>query len=56
MGREVRMVPKDWIHPKDRNGKYIPLFDCLDYNQDEIEEGLSDDQKIMIKVEVEKNG
>jgi hypothetical protein len=25
MGREVRMVPKDWEHPRDKSGKYIPL-------------------------------
>lgn len=27
MGREVRMVPVDWEHPKDNNGEYIPLLD-----------------------------
>jgi hypothetical protein len=27
MGREVRMVPPGWEHPKDEKGKYIPLFD-----------------------------
>jgi hypothetical protein len=27
MGRQVRMVPKDWEHPKDARGKYIPLHD-----------------------------
>lgn len=26
MGREVRMVPENWEHPKDENGKYIPLM------------------------------
>lgn len=26
MGREVRMVPPDWKHPKNANGKYIPLY------------------------------
>lgn len=25
MGREVRRVPADWQHPKDDNGRYIPL-------------------------------
>lgn len=25
MGREVRMVPFGWKHPKDDNGRYIPL-------------------------------
>lgn len=25
MGREVRMVPVDWQHPKDEKGHYIPL-------------------------------
>jgi len=27
MGREVRMVPANWQHPKDSKGRYIPLFD-----------------------------
>lgn len=26
MGREVRMVPPGWQHPKDENGRYIPLY------------------------------
>jgi len=26
MGRTVRMVPKDWQHPRDEKGKYIPLL------------------------------
>jgi Lhr-like helicase len=25
MGREVRRVPKEWQHPKDERGKFIPL-------------------------------
>lgn len=25
MGREVRRVPKDWQHPKDGFGRYVPL-------------------------------
>jgi len=28
MGREVRMVPSDWEHPK-QNGSYIPLYGGL---------------------------
>jgi hypothetical protein len=28
MGREIRMVPPNWEHPKDEEGHYIPLFDC----------------------------
>ena len=27
MGREIRMVPKDWQHPEEDNGNYKPLFD-----------------------------
>jgi hypothetical protein len=42
VGREVRMVPRDWIHPKDRDGKPIPLLDVFEYNQDEIDEGVND--------------
>jgi len=26
MGREVRRVPADWQHPKDEQGRYIPLL------------------------------
>lgn len=27
MGREIRMVPADWEHPKNDRGQYEPLFD-----------------------------
>lgn len=27
MGREIRKVPANWEHPKDRYGKYQPLYD-----------------------------
>ena len=27
MGREIRMVPPDWEHPKDFEGHYKPLYD-----------------------------
>jgi len=40
MSREVRMVPADWIHPKDGQGHYIPLHDEFSYNEKEIAEGL----------------
>ena len=33
MGREVRRVPKDWRHPKNESGIYIPLFDGKDYEE-----------------------
>ena len=26
MGREVRRVPCNWVHPKDERGRHIPLF------------------------------
>lgn len=26
MGRELRRVPANWEHPKDKNGHFIPLF------------------------------
>jgi len=41
MGREVRRVPKNWKHPKDKNGIYIPLFNgtgfaekCKDWDEE----------------------
>lgn len=27
MGRQIRRVPKDWQHPKDASGEFIPLLD-----------------------------
>jgi hypothetical protein len=42
MGREVRRVSKDWEHPKDENGNYIPMHDEFVYNENEIQEGLRD--------------
>ena len=38
MGREVRMVPPDWEHPKRENGRYIPLFDHYKAALDEFDE------------------
>jgi hypothetical protein len=35
MGREVRKVPANWEHPKDSNGKFIPLMD--DFHRCEYE-------------------
>jgi len=36
MGREVRMVAKDWQHPKRDNGSYVPLLGGS-YSADEKE-------------------
>ena len=33
MGREVRMVPKDWEHPKDGRGYFIALFEGCKFEQ-----------------------
>ena len=33
MGREVRRVPANWQHPKDERGRFIPLFDGVDYER-----------------------
>lgn len=27
MGREIRMVPPNWAHPKDERGHYVPMLD-----------------------------
>ncbi len=29
MGRELRMVPPGWEHPKDTDGRHIPLLDSM---------------------------
>lgn len=47
MSRELRMVPKDWEHPKREDGRYTPLFDgyraALQGFEDAIKEkGLAD--------------
>jgi len=42
MGREVRRVHKDWNHPKNEDGHFIPMHERFLYNQEEIEEGLED--------------
>lgn len=39
MGREIRRIPKDWEHPRDAKGHYLPL-----YNQD-YETALANWQK-----------
>lgn len=36
MGREVRMVPPGWEHPRDGKGRYIPLIDG-DFDADDQE-------------------
>jgi hypothetical protein len=40
MGREVRRVPKDWQHPRDAAGKYIPMLQHFLLTDDEVIEGL----------------
>lgn len=42
MSREVRRVPPDWEHPKNKKGEHIPLLPRFPYNANEIEEGLRD--------------
>lgn len=42
MGREIRRVPKDWQHPKDAKGRYIPMHKKFSYTPEEVEEGLQD--------------
>lgn len=42
MSREVRRVPKDWEHPRDQNGKFIPMHQKFPYNENEIREGIRD--------------
>ena len=33
MGREVRMVPKGWKHPKNEKGNFIPLMGGGPYSE-----------------------
>ena len=41
MGREVRRVPKDWKHPRDDRGGFVPLHDrsILKYEDPDDPEG-----------------
>jgi len=34
MGREVRKVPANWVHPKDERGNFKPLYDGASYERD----------------------
>lgn len=34
MGREIRMVPENYEHPKNNHGNYDPLFNGIDYKSD----------------------
>ena len=60
MGREVRMVPKDWEHPKRESGDFIALHDsdfiactddwnkeCARWNAGEYPDYVSEDSKKM---------
>lgn len=40
MGRTVRRVPRDWRHPRDSSGNYIPTYEKFTYTPEEVKEGL----------------
>jgi hypothetical protein len=54
MGREIRRVPKDWVHPMKLMERWvpgvgtqmvedhIPMHEHFPYNEEEIQEGLRD--------------
>jgi len=42
MGREVRRVPATWQHPKNEDGRYVPMYARFGYDAAEIAEGLRD--------------
>jgi hypothetical protein len=42
MGREVRRVPANWVHPRDAEGDLIPMHEHFPYNASEVQEGLAD--------------
>lgn len=44
MGREIRRVPKDWVHPKNEYGDYDPLFAGAGFKA-EHEEWVEGNQK-----------
>jgi hypothetical protein len=33
MGMSVRRIPSDWAHPRDENGRYLPLRNGLDFER-----------------------
>ncbi len=38
IGREIRRVPPDWEHPRDEQGRHIPLFDPTADPHEQIDE------------------
>ena len=43
MGREVRMVPPGWEHPKDHNGNHKPLLDgCFEHAAEDWKQNYED--------------
>lgn len=65
MGREVRMVPKEWDHPRKYDGSFIPLMpredlkgsqDEWDKNRNEILTGISAYYKTLEEFENDYGG
>lgn len=50
MGREIRRVPPNWEHPRDRFGNYKPIFD-QDY-----ETAAQEWMQALLDFEADKNG
>ncbi len=42
MSRELRRVPANWEHPRDKSGHYIPMHEHFPYSEGEIAEGIRD--------------
>ncbi len=48
MGREVRMVPANWKHPKNRSGSHVPLHDGFTESRTRWVEGKAKGQPSFI--------
>lgn len=60
MGREIRRVPKNWEHPKNKKGKFIPLLDdyigYLGFYKEEVDKFIFYMTEIIEKNEVKVYG
>lgn len=48
MGRQVRMVPAHWRHPKNKGGVFIPCIDSRDRTREQIRKVREDFREVLL--------